>query len=64
MRVFRGSYAIVDEIDLSKGRNNLDFGKGFYVTTIRSQAELWAARAGRLNCVVPGKSITYKFRNT
>ena len=24
------------------GRNNLDFGKGFYVTDIRSQARTWA----------------------
>jgi len=36
----------VREIDLSKGRINLDFGKGFYVTNIRSQAEFWAERAG------------------
>jgi len=44
MRVFHGSYTAIDEIDLTKGRNNLDFGKGFYVTNIRSQAEFWAAR--------------------
>ena len=42
MRVFHGSYAAVDEIDLTKGRSNLDFGRGFYVTNIRSQAEFWA----------------------
>jgi hypothetical protein len=47
MRVFHGSYTKVDEIDLTKGRNHLDFGKGFYVTNIRSQAEFWAARLGR-----------------
>ena len=47
MKVFHGSYTIVSEIDLAKGRNNLDFGKGFYVTNIRSQAEYWATRAGR-----------------
>jgi hypothetical protein len=34
---------------LAKGRNNLDFGKGFYVTSIRSQAESWAVRAGRFH---------------
>jgi len=49
MIVFHGSYTVVSEIDLSKGRNNLDFGKGFYVTNIRSQAEYWAERSGRLH---------------
>lgn len=49
MRVFHGSYMAVDEIDLTKGRGNLDFGKGFYVTNIRSQAEFWAARTGRFH---------------
>jgi hypothetical protein len=47
MKVFHGSYMQVSEIDLAKGRSNLDFGKGFYVTNIRSQAEYWAARAGK-----------------
>ena len=49
MMVFHGSYTAVGEIDLSKGRSNLDFGKGFYVTNIRSQAEYWAERAGRFH---------------
>jgi len=30
MRVFHGSYTAVNEIDLNKGRNNLDFGRGFF----------------------------------
>jgi hypothetical protein len=47
MKVFHGGYTIVSEIDLTKGRSNLDFGKGFYVTNIRSQAEYWATRTGR-----------------
>lgn len=49
MRVFHGSYTAVSEIDLTKGRSNLDFGKGFYVTNLRSQAEFWAARTGRFH---------------
>ncbi|MDR1116505.1 MAG: DUF3990 domain-containing protein [Tannerella sp.] len=36
-------------MDLTKGRNNLDFGKDFYVTGIRLQAEFWAARTGRFH---------------
>ncbi|MDR2147475.1 MAG: DUF3990 domain-containing protein [Tannerella sp.] len=49
MRVYHGSYTPVSEIDLTKGRSNLDFGRGFYVTNIRSQAEYWAARTGRFH---------------
>jgi len=49
MKVYHGSYTAVSEIDLTKGRSNLDFGKGFYVTNIRSQAEFWATRAGRFH---------------
>ena len=47
MIVFHGSYTEVNEIDLTKSRSNLDFGKGFYVTNIRSQAEYWAERIGK-----------------
>ena len=49
MKVYHGSYTAVNAIDLTKGRNNLDFGRGFYVTGIRSQAEFWATRAGRFH---------------
>jgi hypothetical protein len=49
MKVFHGGHSIVSEIDLSKGRSNLDFGKGFYVTNVRSQAEFWAERTGRFH---------------
>jgi len=47
MKVYHGSYTAVYEIDLTKSRNNLDFGKGFYVTNIRSQAEYWATIKGK-----------------
>ncbi|GHT00592.1 hypothetical protein FACS189421_12790 [Bacteroidia bacterium] len=46
MRVYHRGYAKITEIDLTKGRSKLDFGQGFYVTNIRSQAEIWAARVG------------------
>jgi hypothetical protein len=49
MRVYHGSYLEIIEIDLSKCRENRDFGKGFYVTNIRSQAEYWATRMGRIH---------------
>jgi hypothetical protein len=49
MKVYHGSYTEIIEIDLSKSRDSRDFGKGFYVTNIRSQAEYWAARIGKLH---------------
>ena len=42
--VYHGSYMEIKSPDISFGRYNLDFGKGFYVTTMREQAEKWAPR--------------------
>ena len=47
MRVYHGSYMVIDEIDLEKCQWGKDFGRGFYVTSLRSQAEIWAKRVGR-----------------
>jgi hypothetical protein len=49
MKVYHGSYTEIVDIDLSKSRDNRDFGKGFYITNIRSQAEYWAVRMGKLH---------------
>jgi hypothetical protein len=40
--VFHGAALEVKEPLVHVGRDNLDFGKGFYVTDIRSQAKTWA----------------------
>lgn len=40
--VYHGATQIVDKPLCSIGRKNLDFGQGFYVTDIRSQAVSWA----------------------
>lgn len=42
MTVYHGSYVSVPQPLAKIGRNNLDFGKGFYVTNIRKQADAWA----------------------
>ena len=42
LMVYHGSNLYFDAIDLSKSKDNRDFGKGFYTTTIRQQAEDWA----------------------
>ena len=47
MKVYHGSYTAIDEIDLLKCEAGKDFGRGFYVTNILSQAEIWASRKGR-----------------
>ena len=48
MRVYHGGTKIVEHPQVSKGREGLDFGKGFYVTDIQRQAELWADRMARI----------------
>lgn len=42
MRLFHGSYMVIDKPEISKGRSRVDFGRGFYLTRIQSQAERWA----------------------
>lgn len=44
MEVYHGSIVSIKSPSVSAGRPNLDFGRGFYVTDIRSQAETWALR--------------------
>jgi len=46
MRVYHGSYTKIDVIDLEKCEIGKDFGRGFYVTKIKEQAEFWAERKG------------------
>lgn len=42
MKIYHGSNIAVVEPLAQAGRRNLDFGKGFYTTRIREQAEKWA----------------------
>ena len=44
MKLYHGSTLIVDKLLVSYGRENLDFGKGFYTTSMQSQAEKWVQR--------------------
>ena len=48
MILYHGSFILVDKPDLEHSRQNLDFGKGFYVTPIYMQAKKWCARFKRL----------------
>jgi hypothetical protein len=47
MILYHGSHKAVEKPDLSFSRNNTDFGKGFYTTTIKAQGEKWADRFKR-----------------
>jgi len=49
MKVYHGSYTEIETIDLTQGELQRDFGRGFYVTKLREQAEYWAARKGNFN---------------
>jgi hypothetical protein len=40
--LFHGSNQDFKTVDLSKSRDRRDYGRGFYMTTIRAQAESWA----------------------
>ena len=44
MKVFHGFTSIVDKPLANIGQNLLDFGKGFYLTTLENQAISWASR--------------------
>ena len=44
MKLYHGSTVIVDKPIVSYGRDNLDFGKGFYTTRMQRQAEKWIQR--------------------
>lgn len=44
MKLYHGSKDIVDKPLVSYGRDNLDFGKGFYTTNVQAQAEKWVQR--------------------
>ena len=47
MRLYHASTSIIEKPDVLHSRDKLDFGKGFYLTTIRGQAVRYAERFTR-----------------
>ena len=47
MILYHGSYCPIEKPDLTYSRDKLDFGKGFYLTPYREQAERWCVRFSR-----------------
>lgn len=63
--LYHGSYTKVDSPRANAGRRNLDFGRGFYVTNLKSQAEKWAIVVGsRHNDDDEGIVNEYEFDET
>lgn len=48
MLLYHGSNKKIDSIDLQRCKPYKDFGRGFYLTTIKLQAELMAKRTSRI----------------
>lgn len=60
MTVYHGSYIEIQNPDISFGRSKLDFGRGFYITTLKNQSEKWARRRSKLVRKNPVVSV-YEF---
>lgn len=59
--LYHGSNVSIDCIDLSKGLQDKDFGKGFYLTDIREQAEEMARRKTRIAGIGTPTVTAYAF---
>lgn len=51
MIVYHGSTEVIEKPDIEHSYRLLDFGRGFYVTTIKEQAERWARRESLRTCL-------------
>ena len=60
MIVYHGSISEVRKPDINHSYRYLDFGQGFYVTTVRAQAERWAKRKADLIGVEKGIITVYE----
>lgn len=47
MILYHGSYLGIPYPDLSHSRDKVDFGRGFYTTPLREQAEKWCGKFKR-----------------
>lgn len=56
MTVYHGSYMRVDAPKILMQERGRDFGTGFYVTSLREQAERWAVRTARLRSRLTGRA--------
>ena len=59
MIVYHGSSEVVRQPDILHSYRALDFGKGFYVTTVQEHAERWARRKASM---VGGRAIVNQYQ--
>lgn len=64
MRLFHGSYCRIVDIDLTKGREYKDFGKGFYLTPDFGRAVTMANRSVILNQTGSAEVNSFIFNRT
>ena len=62
MILYHGGTDIVEKPAIRPQSAGRDFGIGFYCTNLRSQAEKWAKRQGRVRRLIPILNM-YKFDN-
>ncbi len=61
MKVWHGSYTVIDQVDLSFAGPGKDFGQGFYVTNLLDQARIWAARIARIKHIDSGVVTEFEY---
>lgn len=65
MKVYHGSFTAVSEPLVLAGRRNLDFGRGFYTTRLKDQAEKWAiVSASKKSRLQKGVVSFYEFEES
>ena len=62
MICFHGSDLVVKIPDIQHSFHHLDFGRGFYVTSVKEQAKRWAKRKALLNNESKGIVSIYEFK--
>ena len=60
-RVYHGGIEIIEQPLVHIGRDNLDFGKGFYITDVLKQAKIWAQIKSRYYLDAEGVINYYLF---
>ena len=61
MIVYHGSIDVVKKPDTDHSYRELDFGKGFYITTVEEQAKKWAIRKADIHGKEKGIVNLYDF---
>ena len=63
MIIYHGTTMMIKNPDVFHSYRNLDFGKGFYVTTVKKQAERWAFRKAEMTFSSTGIVNVYQMKD-